>query len=144
MYNLNVMDDIDMSQGEGGGRPTLFTSKVQKKLLQALGRYAPLRTACEYAAIHWQTFYNWQAYAEECKIRGEENEHTKFFDALSEIKAERVIGLTERIASGSKGWQGASWYLERVHSKVFGTNGEMMTVLEEKLKAIEEKLNNKG
>lgn len=133
-----------MAEVNKGGRPTIFTPKLQKKLKEALDQYAPIRTACEYAGIHFQNYYNWQTYAKECKLRGEENEHTQFFDALMEIRAKRTIGLSKRIAEGGKGWQGAAWYLERVHSNVFGQNGELMTMLEEKLKSIEEKLNANG
>jgi len=133
-----------MATKDVGGRPTIFTAKVQKKLKDAFDQYAPVRTACEYAGIHFQNYYNWQNYAEECKLRGEENEHTRFFDTLHEIRSNRVIGLAKRIAEGGKGWQGAAWYLERVHSKTFGQNGELMTMLEEKLKSIEDKLNDNG
>jgi hypothetical protein len=122
------------------GRPTLFTAKVQKKLMQAFEKYAPIITACSYAGIHKQTFFNWRHYAEQCKLKGEENDHTIFFDSLLEIQSKRVIGLINRVVEGEKGWQGASWYLERVHANVFGANADVINRLTEKLEELEKKL----
>jgi len=132
-----------MAKGDNVGRPTLFTPKVQKKLKEALDQYAPIITACAYAGIHKQTFFNWRNYADDCKLRGEENEHTSFFDSLNEIQSKRVIGLAKRIAEGAKGWQGASWYLERVHANVFGANAEVLNRLADKLEELEKKLESK-
>lgn len=129
-----------MAEGKKNGRPTIFTKKVQNKLKSALDQYAPIIIACGFAGIHKQTFFNWRNYAEECKLAGIENEHTIFFDSLMETQSKRVIGLGKRIAEGAKGWQGAAWYLERVHANVFGQNAEVLNRLADKLEELEKKI----
>jgi hypothetical protein len=93
------------------GRPSLLTETVQKRLLDAVKLGVPVKTACEHAGIHANTFYRWMArgYSEhEATAQGEdpiaeETPYLELYTAVSAGRAEaaiRNVGLIQKSAQG--------------------------------------------
>lgn len=72
--------------GEGPGRPTKKTPEIVEILMQCLKEGLHVETACAYAKINKQTFYNW--------LKEDENFSTQIEFAKSE--AIRMLSMSVR------------------------------------------------
>lgn len=104
----------------GPGRKTKLTPPLQQKLVQALRAGNYIETACEYAAIHPDTYYEWMK-------RGESDApsnqiYREFRRAVKEARAAAEIECVARIRmAGSKGNVKADmWFLERSYPDRWG------------------------
>lgn len=106
-----------MDEPRGRGQPTKCTPEAKARMLYAIGKGAPYQLACDYAGIHYTTFLNWRAKAEQEKIK----DYVDFFRELKIKQGETAIHWLEKIdeAMEDGSWQTAAWKLERRQGRYF-------------------------
>lgn len=99
-------------------RPIALTPDRQEKLLEAIRAGNYIQTACTYAGISKQTYYNWKHTAE---TPDAPEWAVDLFDAIENARAQaevRNVALIQRAATTQ--WQAAAWWLERSFPQQFG------------------------
>ncbi len=94
-------------------RPTLYTLELSDKLCALVKGGLPLNKAAEHEGITYETMRAW----------GKKN--AEFSVALKKARAEAQAQSIAVIRSGSQGWQGEAWYLERSDPKNWGRRMEV-------------------
>jgi hypothetical protein len=84
------------------GRARVIQGEVQKRLLEALGKGAPIRIACGYAGVHADTYF------EECK------RNPDFADRATRARHGRAVRSLDEIwkAGNTMDWRAHAKYLE--------------------------------
>ena len=93
------------------GRKTKLTDERQQLIVAALKAGNYIDTACDYAGISHQSFYNWMEQGEAAQ-RGK---FFEFFEAVQKARSEaemRNVNVVQKAAQGGT-WQAAAWHLER-------------------------------
>lgn len=123
-----------MVQKRGRGQPTKFTPEYKKKMIYAITKGAPYEIACNYARIHYQTFLNWRAKAEEEKLP----EYMEFFEDLKEAEGQTSMRWLQVIddAMDDGTWSAAAWKLERRRSRYFSQQAAIIE-MNERLEKLE-------
>src|SRR3990167_8555148 len=95
----------------GGGRPRVILPYVVKKLEEALLSGLSIETACQYATISKQTYYN---YYESDEVFRRKMDSARAY--LTLVAANRITTAILK----EKDTATARWYLERKEKSVFG------------------------
>jgi hypothetical protein len=97
------------------GRRSKLTPTLQQYLVRALSVGCTHRAACQYAGIHYATFYRWLHTGETGKAP-----YDDFCNAIKRAEAEGVLRALEQIhAAGDTDWRAAAWLLERRYPEEF-------------------------
>jgi transposase len=120
------------------GRRSKINHKVIQKLGDAIGVGATVETACDYAGISVDTFYNWQKRAANHLAQMEEWElddpapderiFVEFVEHLVKKKGEGAVGFLaaiQTIAQNSNQWTAYAWILERMYPESYGRNATL-------------------
>jgi hypothetical protein len=101
-------------RAHGGGRPTIMTPEVIKKLEEAFSLGCSDNEACLYANIAKQTLYNYQT------------KNTEFVDRKELLKEKLVLKARSNIAKSLSAGDSdiSKWYLERKKKAEFSTRQE--------------------
>lgn len=94
-----------------GGRPTLLTDEVHKKLIEATKMGAPMTTAAAYVGISERTFQRWmergfdalQLEDDEQDVPADEQPYLALFKEVSQARSQAAVmhvGLIQRAAQG--------------------------------------------
>lgn len=95
------------------GRPTKFTDKVKKRIIEGLSIGMTYELVAKYAGISEATFYTYLA-----KGRQGEPDYLEFLEDCKKAEARCARGMLGAIyqAAREEGrWQAAAWLLERRH-----------------------------
>lgn len=91
------------------GRPTVFNDIVVHKVLSAIGRGLPRKTAAKIAGISVDVLYKWIRLGREG-----DPEYTEFINRFSEAEAKGEDELVQLMRFHAKtSWQACGWLLER-------------------------------
>lgn len=101
---------------EHPGQPTKLTPEIQKQIIDAFRAGALVNTACDLVGIARETFYAWLDRGES-EVSGV---YREFSDTIKRVRSECQIEALKTIRSGSIGWQGEAWFLERSFPKQYG------------------------
>ena len=110
-----------------GGRPTLFTAKRAKLVVEAVRRGQTYKLAAAYAGISYSTLNRWRT------IGGADDapaKFRKFWKQLEQASGEaalRMIKLVEEAAQTD--WKAATWVLSRRHPDQWGERLERESAL---------------
>lgn len=103
------------------GRPTKIKDPVVLKALEtAIKMGAPISTACNFAGITRDTYYEWlHRGAEET-----EGIYKEFSDTVKRWDSEGELGMLGMIRKAAKAgqWTASAWILERTKQKKYGKN----------------------
>lgn len=116
-----------------GGRPTIISDAIVRKIVKLLRDGNYFDTACKAAGISVSSGYAWrergQRYAEAQALGVEANPddepYFRFLESVEKASAEaeaEAVALVKKAAkSKHEGeWQAAAWYLERRNTKAWG------------------------
>lgn len=95
-----------------GGRPSVLTEEVIKKLEQVFSLGGTDLEACFYADISHQTLYNYQ------------NAHPEFVERKNALKEQPILKARQTVVKSLDDVQNAQWYLERKAKKEFAQRTE--------------------
>lgn len=102
-----------------GGRPTVITETVLKKLEEAFANGASDDEACFYAGISHQTLYNYQ------------EKHPEFVERKNGLKNmlkyQAKVNIAKEIRKKNSQMQINTWYLERKEKGEFGNSLKITT-----------------
>lgn len=106
---------IKKGKKNNAGRKDKLTPEVQKKIINALELGAYIKTACDFAGISRETFYNWLK-------KGELETDSKYADFLAQVNktlAKAELHSLQKIKE-SEQWQAHAWILERRFNSRWG------------------------
>lgn len=101
--------DRKASRKNPGGRPTVMTPQVRKRICQYVSQGLPREHAANLAGVSVDAFYSCQA------------RFPEFAEAIKDASARFVRTHVQRIAkAGRKEWTASAWLLERLFPESFG------------------------
>ena len=103
------------------GRPSKVESEAKDEIIELLAAGNSLNVACDYVGIDKKTIFSWLD-------RGEAEESGPYRTFLHQFKKARAtsqVSALARIRSGSIGWQGDAWFLERCFPKQYARRSEV-------------------
>lgn len=113
-----------MANPEGiGGRPSMITPELTKRLCEALQMGSTYELACNYAGVEYGSYRNWMRKAEARIEQGadESDHYVKFYHCIKKAIGERTLGWLKIIQNAAENgqWQAAAWKLERCEREHF-------------------------
>ena len=96
---------------------------IKQKLMVALANITPLRPACAYARITYQTYLNWIERGE----KKESQEFVDFVDDINECLAKVQMTLIKKIYDGESVGFNMQWLLERRFRNEWGKEIHLKT-----------------
>jgi hypothetical protein len=129
----------------GLDKPTVLTPQIQQLIVNMLAGGNYLNTACKLAGVDLKVWYYWK------KLHDDGVEHAQayanFFQSCARAMAMAEHAALGHIQSGSPGWQGPAWFLERrfrnkwgrvdkVKTEITGAGGESLGGDKETLLAV--------
>ncbi|KKM21552.1 hypothetical protein LCGC14_1634310 [marine sediment metagenome] len=115
------------------GRPSKLTSKVRKRLLDAIRTGNRYEAACTYAGITYTTLRRWILTGEEAKS----GKYREFCEALTRAEAEAEVRMVAQWQKHMpEDWRAIRDFLERRHPDAWGK--KLAVTLEDKRKVVDE------
>ena len=105
-----------------GGRPTLFTAKRAKLVIEAVRRGQTYKLSAAYAGISYSTLNRWRAIGRDDDAPAKFRKFWKQLEQASGEAALRMIKLVEVAAQTD--WKAATWILSRRHPDQWGERRE--------------------
>jgi len=132
---------------ESGRPPKLVKESVRNIILEYLSKGNYIETACLAAGIRYQTFRNWQLWAQDYEANpGNGNEHRKiyfdFFQELKNAEAKAEAAALARIDEAGKQrqyWPANAFRLERKYPERWGRRDIPIVVESKVLIALRER-----
>ena len=93
-----------------GGRPAIITLPVVEKVAKLMAKGMTEEQACVRVGI------------KHCSLRTAKSRNPEFESAIKTAHAEFLDRALDRIGTGTRGWQGMAWILERRHGEQFRRN----------------------
>lgn len=84
-----------------------FSAEVEKGL--------PIKYCCDLFSISEQSYFNWMQQGKLDFESETDSIYSTFFDSIKKSYAKYMIASRDIIHSGTLGWQGRSWWLERTN-----------------------------
>lgn len=129
-------------QPKRGGRPSKLTAQIIKDIEQFLNDGNYVSVVCKAVGINQDTFYQWLKLGlelvterEQCEVDGKPipflDSHERllyqFAEAIEKAEAMGEMGLISNVKSGSPGWQGSAWILQRRFRERWGDSRQIDT-----------------
>ena len=107
------------------GRKTKLTEEVLIRLIEAIRAGNYIYTACAYAGIHKDTYYEW---LEKAKHPDASPLLNRLSDEVEKARAEAEMRnvLNIQRAAGGGTWQASAWWLERSFPDRWGRKTEIL------------------
>ena len=96
-------------------RPPLITDELIEIFAREIEEGMPIQYACDLLGISHMSYLNWTKRGEEDYDAGNETVYAAFFAATKKSYARFIKKSRDLIRSGTKGWQGVCWWLERTN-----------------------------
>ena len=105
-----------------GGRPTLFTAKRAKLVLEAVRRGQTYKLAAAYAGVSYSTLNRWRNIG--CSDDAPAK-YRKFWKQLEQASGEAALRMIDHIEKAAQSdWKAATWILSRRHPDQWGQRTE--------------------
>lgn len=101
--------DVELVPNKGG-RPPIITLPVVEKVAKLMAKGMTEEQACVRVGI------------KHCSLRTARSRNPEFESAIKTAHAEFLDSALDRIGTGTRGWQGMAWILERRHGEQFRRN----------------------
>lgn len=101
-----------------GGRPSLFTEKRAKLVIEAVRRGQTYKLAAAYAGISYSTLNRWRSIGSDDDAP---TKYRKFWKQLEQASGEAALRMIECIEIAAQtDWKAATWVLSRRHPDQWG------------------------
>lgn len=115
-----------MSQGEGGGRPTKFTTERCQAIVLSISKGVPYQIAAEANGIGEETLYGWIRQGMKDINAGLDTEFSKFSETIKRAEEIKIARHLETIQDKPDRWQADAWILERRWWKHFSSSAAVI------------------
>ena len=98
-------------------RPTTLNEQLINDMAAEIAEGLPKCYTCDLFGVVESTFDLWMEKGQEDYTNGEDTLYSTLWTAIKKSHALWIKNSTERIKSGTPGWQGTAWLLERTNPK---------------------------
>lgn len=98
-------------------RPTKLTDELIEQFCEEVKGGLPICYCCDLLEIHETTYEAWINQGNEDEKAKIDSIYATFYRGIKKSYAQYVEDSKKRIHSGTPGWQGTAWWLERTNNK---------------------------
>lgn len=95
---------------------TKLTPELIKNMAAEIADGLPVCYTCDLFGVVEASYHNWMRQGQEDYEQDKETIHAQLFSEIKKSYAQYVNTSKKRIHSGTPGWQGTAWWLERTNS----------------------------
>lgn len=96
-------------------RPSKLNEELINNFSAEVERGLPIKYCCDLCSIHETTYFEWMKIGEEDFKNEKDSLYATFWNSIKKSYAKYMIASRDIIHSGTLGWQGRSWWLERTN-----------------------------
>jgi hypothetical protein len=99
------------------GRPSKLTEELIAEVVKGMVSGAPVQIVAGAHGVNRDTCNEWLRHGQHPEYAGTLEQ--KFAVAVARARDEALYGMAARVRTGSRGWQGSAWLLERLERDTF-------------------------